>query len=122
MIEYKVLVSQAKNVCLREGFTTGTCYTWIQSATSEKLNKLYCDGPMDCFQLKFCFDISNKNNMCFKGLDLISKGFSEKVINKICASLSAFTSKFLTEEITQGGKIVSFEVNYVRRVDSKGTR
>lgn len=29
MIEYKVLVSQAKNVCLREGFTTGTCYTWI---------------------------------------------------------------------------------------------
>ena len=52
-------------------------------------------------------------------LDLISKGFSEKVIKKICTS---FTSQFLTQGITQRGRNVTFSVAHVRRVDSKGTR
>ena len=41
--------------------------------------KPYSNGPMDWFWFKFCFDISDKNIICFKGVvDLISKGFSEK--------------------------------------------
>lgn len=51
-------------------------------------------------------------------MDLISKGFSEEVIKKICNS---FTSNFSLREITQGGKTVTIDVSYVR-VDTKGTR